>query len=59
MDALRQRPDGTLAVEIPPDPRSGATLLVLDPLEWIHRITTHIPDPVGRSVEKPYPVTSI
>jgi hypothetical protein len=25
--------------------RSGATRLILDPLEWIHRITTHIPDP--------------
>jgi len=45
MDALEQRPDGTLAMEIPPDPRSGATLLVLDPLEWIHRIALHIPDP--------------
>jgi hypothetical protein len=32
-------------METPPEPRSGATLLVLDPLEWIHRITTHIPDP--------------
>jgi len=29
----------------PPDPRSGATLLVLDPLEWIHRISAHIPHP--------------
>ena len=37
MDALQQRPDGTLAMETPPDPRSGATLVVLDPLEWIHR----------------------
>jgi len=32
MDALRQQPDGTLAMETPPDPRTGATLLVLDPL---------------------------
>jgi hypothetical protein len=32
MDTLRQRPDGTLAMETPPDPRSGATLIVLDPL---------------------------
>jgi len=45
MDALRQRPDGTLAMESPPDPRTGAALLVLDPLEWIHRIAAHIPDP--------------
>jgi hypothetical protein len=45
MDALQQRPDGTLAMETPSDPRSGATLVVLDPLEWTHRITAHIPDP--------------
>jgi hypothetical protein len=45
MDALQQRPDATLAMETPSDPRSGATLVVLDPLEWIHRITAHIPDP--------------
>ncbi len=32
MDALRQQPDGTPAMETPPDPRSGATLLGLDPL---------------------------
>jgi len=53
MDALRQRPDGTLAMETPPDPRSGATLIVLDPLEWIHRITAHIPDP-GQHTRRSY-----
>ena len=36
---------GTLALETPPDPGTGATILILDPLEWIHRITAHIPDP--------------
>jgi len=45
MDALRKLEDGYLALETPPDPRTGATLLVLDPHEWIHRISTHIPDP--------------
>jgi hypothetical protein len=45
MDALWQQPDGTLAMETPPDPRTNATLLVLDPLEWIQRISAHIPDP--------------
>ena len=45
MDALRKLEDGNLALETPPDPRSGATRLVLDPHEWIHRITAHIPDP--------------
>jgi hypothetical protein len=39
MDALEKRDDGNLALETPPDPRSGSTRLVLDPLEWIHRIT--------------------
>ena len=53
MDALQQRPDGTLAMETPPDPRSGATLVVLDPLEWIHRITAHIPDP-GQHTRRSY-----
>jgi hypothetical protein len=42
MEALQQRPDGTLAMETAPDPRSGATLLVLDALEWIHRIVAQI-----------------
>jgi hypothetical protein len=45
MDALEKLDDGALALETPPDPRTGATRVVLDPLEWIHRITAHIPDP--------------
>ena len=45
MDALRKLEDENLALDTPPDPRTGATLVVLDPLEWIHRITAHIPDP--------------
>jgi hypothetical protein len=45
MDALQKLEDGNLALETPPDPRTGATLLTLDPLEWIHRLTAHIPDP--------------
>jgi len=44
MDALRKLEDGSLSLETPPDPRSGTTRLVLDPHEWIHRITAHIPD---------------
>ena len=53
MEALQQRPDGTLAMETGPDPRSGATLLVLDALEWIHRIVAHIPDP-GQHTRRSY-----
>jgi ribosomal protein S27E len=36
--------DGRVLLEIPPDPRTGATSLALDPLEWIRRITNQIPD---------------
>jgi hypothetical protein len=50
MDALQKRRDGTLALETPANPRTGATLLVLDPLEWVHRITACIPDPDRHSV---------
>jgi hypothetical protein len=45
MDALEKLDDGSLSLKTPPDPRTGATRVVLDPLEWIHRIATHIPDP--------------
>ena len=53
MDALRKLDERKLALETPPDPRTGATHLVLDPLEWIHRITAHIPDP-GRHCQRFY-----
>ena len=43
MNALRKVEGGTLSLETPPDPRTGATRVVLDPLEWIHRISAHIP----------------
>ena len=36
-------PDGRVLLEVPADPAKGAE--VLDPLEWVHRITTQIPDP--------------
>ena len=44
MDALEKRDDGTLAMQTPPDPRTGADRVVFDPLEWIHRIAAHSPD---------------
>jgi len=53
MDALHKLDDGNLALETPPDPKTGATLIVLDPLEWIHRITAHIPD-LGRHCQRFY-----
>jgi len=45
--SLRKLEDGNLALETPPDPSTGATRVVLEPLEWIHRITAHIPDPAS------------
>jgi len=53
MDALQKLQDGNLVLETPPDPRTGATRLLLDPLEWIHRITMHIPDR-GRHCQRFY-----
>jgi hypothetical protein len=41
MDSLKIQPDGSLLLQTTPDPRTGQTSIVLDPLEWIHR--THIP----------------
>ena len=48
MDALEKLEDGSLSLETPPDPCTGATRVVLAPLEWIHRMTAHIPDPGSR-----------
>jgi hypothetical protein len=53
MDALEKLADGSLVLETPPDPRTGATSIELDPIEWIHRITSHIPDP-GRHCQRFY-----
>ena len=53
MDALRHLDDGSLVMETSPDPRTGVTSIELDPLEWIHRITSHIPDS-GRHCQRFY-----
>ena len=53
MDALHRLDDGRPAPETPPDPKTGATSITLGPLEWIHRITSHIPDP-GRHCQRFY-----
>jgi hypothetical protein len=53
MDALQKKPDGSLTLQTPPDPRTGASSITLDPLEWIHRIVSHIPDP-GRHTRRSY-----
>jgi hypothetical protein len=53
MDALEQLNDGRLVLQTPPDPRTGATFMEMDPVEWIHRITSHIPDP-GKHCQRFY-----
>jgi len=45
MDALQKRPHGILTLEAPPGPCTGASVLILDPLDWIQPITAHIPGP--------------
>jgi len=35
MDALEKLDDGSLVLATPPDPRSGATSITLDPLKGI------------------------
>jgi hypothetical protein len=37
-------PDGRVLVPTPPQPQTGATELILDPLELVHRIVLQIPD---------------
>jgi hypothetical protein len=44
IDSIRRRQDGRLEIQTPPDPRTGATVRIFDPLEWIHAVTAHIPD---------------
>ena len=53
MDALEKLDDGSLVLKTPTDPKSGPTSIALDPLEWTHRITSHIPDP-GRYCQRFY-----
>jgi hypothetical protein len=53
MDALENQADGRLAMKTPPDPKTGATSIEMDQLAWIHRITSHIPDP-GRHCQRFY-----
>jgi hypothetical protein len=45
MDRIHTTDDGRVLLDIPPDPRTGDTVLALDPLEWVRRITNQIPDP--------------
>ena len=44
-DRVHETEDGRVLLEIPPDPRTGDTVLVFDPLEWLRRLTNQIPNP--------------
>jgi hypothetical protein len=43
--AVSRDDSGRVVVATPPDPRTGSTELHLDPVEWVHRICSQIPDP--------------
>ncbi len=45
MDALFRLHDGSPVLQAPSDPRTGAIFIELDPVEWIHCITSHVPEP--------------
>ena len=42
---VRASADGRVLLRIPPDPRTGATTIELEPLEWLRRLTNQVPDP--------------
>lgn len=42
--AVTLREDGKAVVKTPPDPGTGATELVLDPLDLVHAVVTQIPE---------------
>ena len=45
LDAIAALDDGRLRVHTPPDPRTGETDRTLDALDWVHAVTSQIPDP--------------
>jgi hypothetical protein len=45
MDRVSVADDGRILLVIPPDRRTGDTVLALDPMEWIRRVTNQIPTP--------------
>ena len=44
-DRISVADDGRILLDIPPDRRTGDTVLALDPLEFLRRVTNQIPDP--------------
>ena len=45
LDRVTATDEGRARLEIPGDPRTGATTLVLDSLEWVRRVTNQVPAP--------------
>ena len=44
LDAVVEDNEGRIRLATPPDPSTGATERILDPLDWIHAVTSQIPD---------------
>ena len=44
IDSVDDDGGGQIKVATPPDPSTGTTARVLDPLDWIHAVTSQIPD---------------
>jgi hypothetical protein len=44
-DRIHETDDRRILLDIPPDPKTGDTVLFLDPMEWLRRVTNQIPDP--------------
>ena len=42
---VRPQKDGRVKLLTPPDPKTGARSRLFDPLDWVHAVTTQIPDP--------------
>ena len=42
---LHPQKDGRVKLHTPPDPKTGASSRLFDPLDWVHAVTTQIPDP--------------
>jgi hypothetical protein len=39
------QPDGRVKLLTPPDPKTGLAGRLFDPIDWVHAVTTQIPDP--------------
>ncbi len=45
MARVHPQKDGCIRLLTPPDPKTGADSRSFDALEWVHAVTTQIPDP--------------